>query len=92
MSVPVPGEPSEQQVRALRVIDRQQRNGEDGHDCEGDLSMCSRNWPATHHALVRRGLVEATYDHWRDPTDTPWTYRLTDAGRAAIQATGGTDD
>jgi DNA-binding MarR family transcriptional regulator len=78
---------SSQQLRALRVIDRQQRSGEDGHDCEGDLSMCSRNWPATHHSLVRRGLVVATFDGidvW-----SPWTYRLTDAGREAITEAAG---
>lgn len=74
------------QLRALRVIDRQQRAGEDGHDCEGDLSMCSRNWPATHHSLVRRGLVEAEY---HPATEPPWTYRLTDAGREAIAEAAG---
>ncbi len=77
--------PSRQQLRALRVIQRQQDAGEDGHDCEGDLSMCSRNWPATHHALVRRGLVEATF---HDGDDSPWTYRLTDAGRAIVREDG----
>lgn len=72
------------QERALRVIDRMERSGEPGHNAEGDLSVCSRNWPATHASLVRRGLVDVQYEPGPSEDDDPWLYRLTPKGRSAL--------
>lgn len=77
-----PRQVSAQQARALRQIAAM---GDDATDLEGDLSICSRNWPATQAALVRRGLVVATHHPEGDPLlEAFYTYVLTDAGREAI--------
>lgn len=73
----------------LGVIDRQEQHGESGNDCDGDLSIRTGNYAATHHSLIRRGLVTAEYDHFRGSDDDPWEYHLTDAGRAELK--GGSD-
>lgn len=79
MSAPV----TNQQARALRAIERM---GDDASDAEGDLSVCSRNWPATAAALIRRGLVIPTYHPEGYGLLEPYyTYELTDAGRQAIR-------
>lgn len=73
------------QRRALRVIGQMSRNGDPAHDLEGDLSLTSGNWPATHHALVRRGLVDAEYvPEYGGILEPFFEYWLTDAGRAAL--------
>lgn len=72
----------------LGVIDWMERRYGEGSDGEGDLSIRTGNYAATHHSLVNRGLVIAEYDHSRGPDDAPWSYTLTDAGRAAIGGAG----
>jgi hypothetical protein len=74
---------SRQQRRTLEAIKQMQDAGEDGHDFCGDLSVCSANHPATMTSLMRRGLVDGSYD-WMQPPEEAWTYRLTVAGYLAL--------
>lgn len=72
------------QLRALRTIQRMCDSTEEiAHDLEGDLSLTSRNWPATAAGLERRELIVGFYDCTR-PHEEAWTYSITDAGRAAL--------
>jgi hypothetical protein len=75
---------TKQQVSGLSAIAAM---GDDASDAEGYLSVCSGNWPATHAALVRRGLVAATYESDAGAWDGYgyWRYALTSTGRAALQ-------
>lgn len=73
------------QRRWLEVIANQNDRGEDGSDCEGDLSVCTGNVTATHDSLIRRGLIEAEYDWDTHPEDAPWRYTVTDAGREVLK-------
>lgn len=68
----------------LEVIDHQEQRDEAGNDRDGDLSVQTGNYAATHHSLVRRGLIIAEFDYLRGPDDDPWEYHLTDAGRKAL--------
>lgn len=67
----------------LRVAQMCESTEEVAHDHSGDLSMCSRNWPATHHSLVRRGLIDAHYDP-QAFAEEAWTYTLTPLGKRAV--------
>ena len=74
---------SSTQMRALRAIEAVQARDGEAHDLDGDLSLTSKNWPATAASLERRGLVDSKFD-WTGPPEEGWTYTLTDAGRAAL--------
>lgn len=75
--------PTRMQLRALNRIANFEPD--EAHDLEGDLSVLGGNWPATHHGLVRRGWVEATWHpEYASCLEGWWSYRLTDAGQEVL--------
>jgi DNA-binding MarR family transcriptional regulator len=76
---------SREQRRVLNTIAKQEEREEDGHDLEGDLSICSRNFAATIASLERRKLVNGEHDPWAmgEGTDQ-WTWNLTPKGCRAL--------